>query len=102
MLLDGTVAFARLLFQTMDVQETNSAPMVIDEAQLLEITDGLACTHSSHSKHGGQKILGDRQVDTPRPVRTQQQPSCEALLYIVLCIAASGLRNLVQLRLDAA
>src|SRR4051812_12884129 len=93
-LLDDGVAFASRFFELSALQNFYRAAVVLDDLAFLQDAGGETDAGPVGAKHGGQKIVGNRENLGFNAVLGHQQPASEALLDAMETIARGSLRDL--------
>src|SRR4051812_41101906 len=69
------------------VGDLHPAPLVADEARLLELARRDGDPGASHPEHHGEELVGHRELVPLDPVVRHQQPAREALISLVPAVA---------------
>jgi len=92
--IDGSVAFASRLFESLPIENTDFAACVVNQAGILQPP----CRHGhgfpASSEHIGDEFLGQKKVIRRDPVADQKQPAAQSPFERVKAIARCRDRDL--------
>jgi len=91
------VTNAGYVLQRFDLKDVNPPAPIVDQAGFLELQGHERDTATLHTQHLRQEILRQRQGVAPEQVTRLQQPSAQARLQRVECIAYGCLLNLSKI-----
>src|SRR6185437_8035844 len=92
----GTVAPARCGLESAPVRDMDLAARIADQPSSLQRSRSMSDTDTAHTKHVGEKHMGDAEGVLVGTVVRHQQPARKPLFNDVRSNAAGGLRELCQ------
>ena len=96
---DDGVTLARARFESVTIQNCDSAASIFDEPCALQVSRGFRHALAAHAQHIGDELLSHHENVAVQSVETQQQPAAQLLVEGVMTIAHRCLRHLREQRL---
>ena len=97
MVSDDVVALAGLFFEAGAVEDDDFSAGVLDEVFGFEGFGGDADSGPVGAEHVGEVLVGELEGGGFGAVGAEEEPACEALGDVVVCVASGGLGGLDEL-----
>lgn len=99
---DDAVALAGVFFEAWAVEDRDFPSTVLDEVVGFEGFCGYADGGAVGAEHIGEVLVGELEGGGFGSVGAEEEPACEALGDVVVCVASGGLGGLDELGLDVS